>query len=284
MQGRSAALAKRFRVQNECVLSDEVASALGPFFDRIGPSHDEIRTLIARAELSALDPEHASDGPIGKMKRVRGVLFSAVDQNPEGGERLVKSLVGTVRANGGFRAENENYPGPEAVLALQTAFRSEGCELTDDGSLMPLNLESLEGRELSEALLAYIRRARRGGWDAALVLGTAKSLEEAAARHIVKEHTGSYPTHADMPTTIYSAYSTLGLSALSAAAFKELPSDPRQAIQHAVCLLALAVNRFRNAEGEGHGRPDPTTATDVEASIVGLAAAIVTQLLLDADR
>lgn len=271
-------------MQNVRVLSDEVASAFGPFFDRIGPSHDEIRTLIARAGLSALDPEHASESPIGKMKRVKGVLFSAVEHNPEGGERLVHSLVGSVRANGGFRPENENYPGEGAVRALQAAFRSEGCELTEDGSLMPLNLESLEGRELTEALAAYVRRARRGGWDAALVLGTTKSLEEAAARHVLKEHTGTYPTHGNMPATMYAAYSALGLTAPTTTALNELPSDPRQAIQHAVCLLALAVNRFRNSEGEGHGRPDPTTATHAEAAIVGLGAAIVTQLLLDADR
>jgi hypothetical protein len=129
-----------------------------------------------------------------------------------------------------------------------------------------------------------VRRARRGGWDAALVLGVAKSLEEATARHVVMEHTGSYPSHSKMPTTLYAAYSTLGLSAPSSAAIDEMPSDPRQVIQHAVWLLAFAVNRFRNAEGEGHGHLAPTTATDAEASIVGLAAAIVAQLLLDANE
>ena len=74
------------------MLSDEVASALGPFFDRIGPSHDEIRVLIKRAALQDLDPEQSTDAPIGKMKLVKGVLFAAVADRPREGDQLVRSL------------------------------------------------------------------------------------------------------------------------------------------------------------------------------------------------
>ena len=265
------------------MLSDEVASALGPFFDRIGPSHDEITVLVKRAGLTDLDPATRAAGvPIGKMKRVKGVLFAASDGHGTKAEQLVAALIDCVRANGGFRAGNENHPGPDAVEALRAALRNVGGDLDADGNLRPTHLESLEGRQLTDALRSYVNRARRGGWDAALVVGTVKSLEEAAARHVLKERTGSYPLHANFPVTIYNAYSALGLASPAKEAIDALSSDPREAMQQAIMLLGLAVNRFRNAEGEGHGRPTPPPTTDAEASLVGLAAAIVTQLLLDA--
>jgi hypothetical protein len=266
------------------MLSDEVASSLAPFFDRIGPSHDEIRALINRAGLQSLDPERSANGqPIGKMKRVKGVLFAAVEDHPREGERLVRSLIDCVRASGGFRPGNENYPGRETVEALKAAVRNEGADLDDAGNVRPLHLEALEGRELTDALRSYVRRARRGGWDAAQVLGSAKSLEEAAARHVLKERTGAYPAHANMPTTLYQAFSILNLAVPDQTAIDTFASNPREALQQSTWLLALAVNRFRNAEGEGHGRPETAPTTDAEANIVGLAAAIVTQLLLDAN-
>lgn len=264
------------------MLSDEVASALGPFFNQIGPSHDEISLLIGRAGLGELDPARASATPIGKMKRVKGVLFAATDGHGAEGERLVTALVASVKANGGFRPGNENYPGDHAVEALRAALRDVGGDLDADGNLRPAHLEALEGRELTEALRSYVRRAQRGGWDAALVLGTVKSLEEATARHVLRERTGAYPQHANFPVTLFNAYSTVGLAMPGKDAIDGLSANPREALQQAVLLLALAVNRFRNAEGEGHGRPDLATTTEAEVSLLGQAAAIVTQMLLDA--
>jgi hypothetical protein len=268
--------------QDDEVLSDEVASALGPFFDQRGPSHDEITVLIKREGLIDLDPSLSVDRPVGKMKRVRGVLFAAAQDRPSEGERLVRSLVDSVRANGGFRPGNENCPGETAVDALRAALRNMGGDLDADGNLRPAHLESLDGKDLTEALQSYVRRARRGGWDAALVLGTVKSLEEAAARHVLKERTGSYPSHVNFPATMYAAYTSLGLSIPSREVIDSLPKDPRQAVQQAVFLLSLAVNRFRNAEGEGHGRPETATTTAAEVSVLGLAAALVTEVILDA--
>lgn len=59
------------------------------------------------------------------------------------------------------------------------------------------------------------------------------------------------------------------------------PSQRGQAVQWAIFLLALSVNRFRHAEGEGHGRPHVAATTEAHASLVSLAAALVTQPLLD---
>ncbi len=264
------------------MLSDEVASALAPFFDQIGPSHDEVTTLIRRAGLADLDPSSTSTNPVGKMRRVRNVLFAAVDRRLAGGERLVQALIDAVRANGGFRPGDPNYPGAPQVRALQAALYNLGYQLDDDGRVYPVHLEALDGKDLTQALMAYVRRARLGGWDPAVVLGTGKSLEEATARHVLKEQTGQYPPHADLPTTLYQAFDRLGLSVPKKSVLDAIPSDPRAAVHQAVWLLGIAINRFRNAEGEGHGRPESSTTTAAEASIVGLAAAIVTELLLTA--
>ncbi len=271
--------------QYKDMLSDEIAIALGPFFDRIGPSHDEIRGLVKRAGLEALDQERDPGGnPIGKMKRVRGVLRAAVVSHPDQGAQLVRALIDAIRAHNGFRPTSGNFPGVEAVHALREALRNEGMDLDEDGNVRPLHLESLDGRELTDALWSYVRRARRGGWDAALVLGTAKSLEEAAARHVVKQRTGQYPMHANMPATLYAAFSILDMAVPTTTAVEALSPDPREAIQQAAWLLAIAVNKFRNAEGEGHGRPEMAATTQAEADVVGLAAALVTQLLLDSNE
>lgn len=265
------------------MLSDEVASAIAPFFDQIGPSHDELSTLIRRAGLADLDPLNGSPGvQVGKMRRVRGILLAAVGVRQAQGDAFVRALIEAARAQGGFRPGDSNYPGAGRVVALRDALRNQGYHLDDDGRLYPIQLEALDGRELTEALRAYVRRARMGGWDPAVVLGTGKSLEEAAARHVLKERTGEYQRNANLPATLYQAFSVLGLSAPPKAVLDTIPPDPREALDQAVWLLGVAVNRFRNAEGEGHGRPEAPATTQAEASIVGLAAALVTELLLSA--
>ena len=52
-------------------------------------------------------------------------------------------------------------------------------------------------------------------------------------------------------------------------------------LQQALWLLAVAVNRFRNEEGIGHGRRLPATVTEEEARLSIQAMALVSQLLLD---
>lgn len=262
---------------------DEVAFALAPFFDQIGPSHSDLTTLFRRAGLVEFDPAREPGPPVGKMRRVREVLLEAGRLSPRAGEQLTEALIHAVRATGGFRLGNPNYPGPAEVCALQAALRNLGYQLDDDGVLSPISLEVLDGRELTAALRAYVRRARLGGWDPAVVLGTGKSLEEATARHVLKERTGQYPVHSDLPTTLYQAFALLGLSVPKRDVVDAIPPDPRQALHQAVWLLGIAVNRFRNAEGEGHGRPEVPPTTTAEASIVGLAAAIVTELMLATD-
>ena len=78
--------------------------------------------------------------------------------------------------------------------------------------LRPRLLENLDGAELTEALWAYVRRAQTGAGDAELVIGTAKNLEEATVRHVLKELTGEYPTSGRAASFPVVLYDTLPLS------------------------------------------------------------------------
>src|SRR5262249_12979712 len=149
---------------------------------------------------------------VGKEKRVRATLSWALENNPEAGASLVANLISMIRASGGFRESSSNYVGAEAVRNAVDAFKAEGYVLTHDGELMSQLLDGLRGVELTEALEAYVRRAKRGGGDAALVTGTGKDLLEATAAHILLERWGGYSSGSNFPTLLGQAFVALGLA------------------------------------------------------------------------
>lgn len=82
---------------------------------------------------------------------MRMVLGNAVDEDPEAVEKFVKLFVSAARAVGSFRPDNDNYAGIDAIRRLQDALDREGWLLETDGQLRPKVLDSLDGRELTEA-------------------------------------------------------------------------------------------------------------------------------------
>jgi hypothetical protein len=265
------------------MLSDEVVSAVARFFEAgRGPSHDELSRLFRRCQLESADPAERFPGEqIGKMKRVREVLSVAIDSNAPAAEQLVTGIVGSIKARGGFRSTSEEYAGGDVIQAARDAFRAQGYDLDLAGDLRPLLLNDLSGVAATEALGAYVRRAHTGSSDAALVLGTGKDLLEATARHVLVKKTGAYPTEGNFPATLYQTFDRLQLAVPSQDVITSLDKDARAAVQQALWLLAVAVNRFRNEEGVGHGRPLPATVTEEEARLSIQAMALVSQLLLD---
>jgi hypothetical protein len=103
---------------------------------------------------------------------------------------LVQSLVAVIRGHGGFRETSPNYVGQQSIENAIAAFAEEGYELAHDGQLRRKLLDNLAGATLTQALGAYVRRAKRGADDAALVTGTGKDLLEAIAAHIHLERYG----------------------------------------------------------------------------------------------
>jgi hypothetical protein len=159
--------------RNSAPLSDAIVVALGRLVDDAltetrEPSHSDIEFLINRAGASPGDPKTQGQ-PVGKAKRVRASLGWALEHNPAGGEQLVASLIAVIRAVGGFRPSSPNYAGSEVIRDAINVFRSEGYELSLDGEMRPLVLDGLSCADLTEALEAYVRRAKRGAEDAALL-------------------------------------------------------------------------------------------------------------------
>jgi Abortive infection C-terminus len=268
-------------------LTDAIAQAIADLFDaERRPAHSDLDRLFSRARLVEGDPKHHDASlMIGKRKRVVAVLTYALDQDRVAGAKLVAQLLGAVRGVGGFRPTSEDYVGEEVLRNARAAFRDQGFELDEDGHLRPLSLETLEGADLTEALRLYVRRARAGHGDAALVTGTGKDLLEAAARHVLVERTGAYDVRMNFPMTLYHAFYAEGLATppgdVLDAWEKKLDPDPRKRLEQTLHLVGLAVNKLRNTEGTGHGRPFPPTVTDKEAKVAIESMGLVAELLLE---
>lgn len=220
--------------------------------ERRDPSHSDIEFQIKKAGLESSDP-NKSGPPVGKAKRVRAVLTSALDNKPESAESFAAGFLSSIKACGGFRASSPNYVGSDAINNLSDALKNNGISLAEDGSLAPLALENLSGENLTEALEIYVQRAKKGINDAALVIGTSKDLMEAVAAHVLKELWGQYPSTADFPTLLGQAFTALDMST---PVDKETPAEhARKNLERKMYDLACAINRLRNKQGTGHGRP-----------------------------
>jgi hypothetical protein len=250
-------------------LTDAVVIALARLIDdsqletKREPTHSDLDFQITRAGLAQGDPK--SQGQVvGKAKRIRGTLSWAIENNSAGGELLVEALLALVRGCGGFRPSSPNYVGAEAIANAVAAFRAEGFALTEDGELQPVVLENLSGVALSAALESYIRRAKRGAQDAALLTGTGKDLLEATAAHILVERNGSYPQGANFEGLLGLAFVAMNLATPQ---HPIQPGEPPQCkVERAMFALACSLNAMRNKVGTGHGRPWLPNVTDTEAS------------------
>lgn len=226
------------------------------------PSHSDIEFQIQRSKLTMGDPK-AQGQLVGKAKRVRGTLNWAQDNNEAAGELLVKNILALVRGCGGFRPTSPNYVGSEAIQNAVDVFKAEGFVLTIDGELSPLVLENLSGQALSEALSFYVKRAKRGADDAALLTGTGKDLLEATVAHILVERFGSYSNSVNFESLLGQAYVALDMSTPKHPV--QAGEIPQKKIERAMFELACSINSLRNKTGTGHGRPWLPNVTDSEA-------------------
>jgi hypothetical protein len=262
-------------------ISDTLIVAVAQLFDDSQssrhPSHSELDFHIRRAGLEDGDPK-CQGQTFGKTKRVRSTLSWALEHDPDAGGKLVCALLELVRGHGGFRTSSENYAGQEAIENLHAAFDSEGYELLPNGQLRPKLLDNLSGTALTEALKIYVRRAKCGAEDAALVTGTGKDLLEATCAHILCERYGQYATTSNFPTLLGQVFVDLGLAT---------PQNPPQAgesptkrMERALYELACSTNQLRNTQGTGHGRPWLPAVTDTQAkSAIETMGVIAEQLL-----
>lgn len=263
-------------------LNDAIVTAVAQMVDdaqsqRRDPSHSDIETEIKRAGLSEGDPCGRGHS-VGKMKRVRAVLNWALEYNAVAGGEFVYSLISAIRGHGGFRETSPNYIGKHSIENATAVFDIEGYELTLNGELQPKLLDNLSGVALTDALKAYIRRAKRGAEDAALVTGTGKDLLEAVAGHILQQKYGRYSATNNFPTLLGQAFIALGL------ATSEEPEQqgeaPNKRIERAMYELACGINQLRNKQGTGHGRPWLATVTAAEARMATEMMGVIAERLL----
>lgn len=245
--------------------------------ERRDPSHSNLEFHIERAGLTAGDPKSQGQ-TVGKAKRVRSTLSWALEHNYKAGGVLVISLLDSIRGLGGFRIDSPNYVGKDAIENAIEVFGTEGYELSLDGELRPKLLDNLSGRDLTQALNAYIRRAKKGAEDAALVTGTSKDLLEAVAAHILQERYGNYSSGSNFPTLLGQAFTTLNLATPQTPT--ETGEPPQRRIERAMYELACGINQLRNKQGTGHGRPWLPNITDAEARTSTELMGVIAEYLL----
>lgn len=261
-------------------LSDAVVYAMGHLVDdsQTGtrqPSHYDLQQQFERSDLSKADPNKPGNPPVGKRKRVQAVLSWALDNDEAAGEKLVGLLLALLRSLGGFRNTSSNYVGDEPLKNAQEVFRAEGFTLTAEGDLLQELLDNLSGVKLTEALRTYVRRAKRGADDAALVTGTGKDLVEATAAHVLEQRTGTYPSTINFPTLLAQAYMNLGMCYEEKSA-----KTPQERIDAGLYQSACAVNGLRNKQGTGHGRPFLPAVTASQARTAIEIMGVVAERLL----
>lgn len=226
------------------------------------PSHSDIEFQINKAGLTCADPNKKGQ-LFGKAKRVRAILDWSFDHKPESAECFAAGLISSVRASGGFRTNSPNFVGNDSIMNLSDSLKPLGISLAEDGSLAPLALEGLSGKKYTEALEIYINRAKKGIEDAALLVGTSKDLMEAVAAHVLQELHGSYPTTTNFPTLLGQAFIALDLATSVHDVQKN--EHPRKNMERKMYDLACSINRLRNKQGTGHGRPWLPDLRDDEA-------------------
>jgi hypothetical protein len=213
---------------------------------------------------------------------VRAVLSWALDNAPDQAEIFVAALIALLRGKGAFRKGSPNYVGDDAIADAADAFRSEGFALSADGDLSPLSLDTLSGADLTTALESYVRRARRGSEDAALLVGTGKDLVEATAAHVILERFGQHPAHQNFPTLLGQAFVAVGMTTPQTQ--PQAGEPPQCRLQRALYEAGCAVNTLRNKQGTGHGRPWLPTVSDGEARAAVQLMGIVAGFLLGAHK
>ena len=183
-------------------------------------------------------------------------------------------LIGQVRGFGGFLEGNDNFIGEEAIKGMIAVLRDEGFALMSDGQLLPQSLDSLNERDLTDALRGYVRRAVRGDQDAALIAGTSKDLLEATAKHFLKMRGVPFGEKANFPQLMTSVFNLLATS-------DPAMSGHYDKMLKAITDMAIAVNALRNKEGTGHGRLWLTELTPQQARTAVQFSGVIAEFLLD---
>ena len=144
-----------------------------------------------------------------------------------------------------------------------------------DGDITPLVLENLSEVEMEEVLNIYVKRAKKGSSDAALLTGTSKDLLEAVAALVITKLIGKYPQK-NFPTLLGFAFHLLGLSTSDSEGENQMTAR----LEKGFYELGCSINNLRNKQGTGHGRPFLPSITDGEAKAAIESMGVISEYLL----
>lgn len=273
-------------VVTKITLTEDTIVAVSKLIDdsltnRRDPSHSDLEFQIKKYGLEQGDPKTQGQ-TVGKAKRVRYVLNWALEFNLDSGEKLLVALLNLVRGVGGFRKESSNYVGEEKIINLQQVLKNSGYHLDDTGNIGHLILDNLTELEMEEALWNYIRRAKKGQEDAALLTGTSKDLLEAVAAHVLVKSWGTYPQTANFPTLLGQAFVALGLKTSLEDISQATPvKKAKMKMENSLYQLGCSINMLRNKTGTGHGRPFVPEISHEDARLAIEGMAIISEYLLN---
>lgn len=268
------------------ILTDDIIVAVSKIIDdsmtnRRDPSHSDLEFLIKKNGLEQGDPKLQGQ-IVGKAKRIRYLLNWAAEDNLEGGEKFIIDLLNLVRGVGGFRYESSNYIGKEEAINLKKVLKNNGYNLDDQGNIGHLILDNLDEYEKEAALWAYVRRAKKGQEDAALLTGTSKDLLEAVAAHILLKKFGTYPQTVNFPTLLGQAFVSLGLKTNLENLSQVSPVEKAKIeVETTLYKLGCSINKLRNKAGTGHGRPFVPEISNAEARLAIESMAVISEYLLN---
>jgi hypothetical protein len=268
---------------NSAPLTETIITAVSRLVDdsqaerKREPSHSDLSFQFSRVNLTNVDPK-AKGQVVSKAKRVRAVLILALENDVHSGETLVKNLIDSLKGLGGFRKESPNYVGQGPIENAILAFNSEGYRLSHDGELTPMVLDNISEKEYTQALMSYVKKARRGVLDAALLTGTGKDLLEAAAKHVLAVKWNQTKVPHNFPTLLGQAFTALDMYTSQTA--KEPGESAIRRYELSLFELGCSINGLRNKEGTGHGRPFLPSISDDDAHSAAQAIGIVSDYML----
>ncbi len=243
------------------------------------PTHNDLEVQFKRAGLITADPK-TQGLTVGKAKRVTAVLNWAIENDQKSGSRLISLLLSQIKALGGFRESSPNFVGNEQIHNAMDAFKSENYILSGNGDVSAIILDTLSGKNLTEALFSYANRAKRGVEDAALLSGTGKDLLEATAKHVIHSKFGNQvPVNINFPTLLGQAYVALQMATPQNSKTTNEPAI--RDYERALFELALSINKVRNKEGTGHGRLCITSLSSNESHSIIQAVGLVSEYMLN---
>lgn len=256
-----------------------VARAIARFWEGgVGPSHNDLDEVFG--DFGIL--EHIT----GASKRERvaeAIRFSTADLRPH----LAIELIALLRQRDMLDPENEHFPGDAAVDELRDSLGHLGLRLDDEKGqtdLVSFVGDHLQGVRDLPAVREHIERIQRavGYKDASLVVGSAKELIETTTKVVLTETGTEFDPNEDLAWLNKQALTALGLHKNSVMRGDDVGTTTAS-ILGSLSQIALRVNDFRNADGTGHGRTEPSNIrlTDRHARMAAGAAAVYCTMLLD---